>query len=274
MRPMVKETCPRESLRHKLAALGIPREAHERRALAGMLPVRLEESRIDDADPDALAEALIYLIEKNIIALPCCVEGLLDFDWGAHVCQFYRADDDLLEFLTAYFRQGLENGEYCVAVAPDGARRDALRAALTRAVPHFEIHQCSIECLAQDDWYTHAAGHLEPADVMLRKWVRKADDALRAGYRGLRCAVQLRIDRETWDEFAEYECELNAGILRHKIKAVCAYPLLQCSSREFTDMRNSHEDVLVKGDGWWHRIAAAEATEANAVLNALQGGKP
>jgi hypothetical protein len=39
------------------------------------------------------------------------------------------------------------------------------------------------------------------------------------------------------------------------------------------DVRNSHQDVFVKRDAWWHRISAADANEAKAVLMALQGLK-
>lgn len=272
---MARERNPRESLRHKLAILGIPRETHQARTLAGMLPVCLDGAPLDQLDPDALAEALIYLIDKGIIRVPCRVEGLLDFGWGTHVCQFYRDQDELLEFLTAYFRQGLEGGEYCVWVAPDPAASDALQNRLARATPHFQRYESGMEYLAHEAWYLDASGALKPAEIILGNWVRKAGEALAAGYRGLRCAAQLHvIDRTRWNEIAEYECEVNAAVSGLNIKAVCAYPLLECGVRQLTDARNSHQDLLVKGDRWWHSITAADATEANAVLMALQGGRP
>ncbi|MFH1416584.1 MAG: MEDS domain-containing protein [Elusimicrobiota bacterium] len=34
--------------------------------------------------------------------------------WGTHLCQFYRTKQDLIEILVPYFKQGLENNEFCM----------------------------------------------------------------------------------------------------------------------------------------------------------------
>ena len=272
---METKTCPREILRHKLACLGIPREAHELEMLARLLPVRLGGMRLDGLDPDALAEALIYLIDRGIIGLPCQIEGLIDFDWGSHACHFYRARSDLLELLTAYFEQGLGSGEYCMWVAPDAASVQALRAALAASVPRFDVHACAMECLDHAQWYLDEIGELKPAGIVIDNWARKAQEAVRAGFRGLRCAAQMpRIDRKNWNRVVEYEREIDAAAPGLGIKVVCAYPLLEYGARDLAGVRESHDRVLVKGEGWWHRVSAPDAAEADAVLMALQEGRP
>jgi hypothetical protein len=271
---MNNQTYPRESLRNKLTGFGIPREAHAVQTLGGMLPVCLNGSPPDALDPDSLAEALIYLLGKEIIRVPCRLDALLEFDWGTHLCHFYRSEEDLLEFLVSYFKQGLENDEYCVGMAAPPLTAQAARAALAQAVPRFEDYERAIEFVDYDEWYLDAAGQLKAADAILENWVRKTHEALALGYEGLRCSADTRwIEKKDWNGFVKYECELNAAIHGLRMKAACAYPL-GCRPRQMTGVLDSHRDLCVKRDEWWHRIAAADANEAKAVLMALQGGKP
>lgn len=271
---MEKGSWPRESLRDKLIALGIPKEAHDAHALSGMLPVRLNGRLPNDLEADSLAEALIYLIGKEIIRVPSRLDALLDIGWGTHVCQFYHSDEDLLEFLVSYFGQGLEHNEYCVWVVARPLNAEAVRAALVRAVPRFEDYDRGIEFVDHDDWYIDGAGQLKTMDVLLANWLGKIQQARDFGYQGLRCASNASsIEKKNWGGLVEYECRVNAAVNELRIKAVCAYPLSGCGPRQMIDVRDSHQDVFVKRDAWWHRVATVDANEAKAVLMALQGGK-
>ncbi|HET7597260.1 MAG TPA: MEDS domain-containing protein [Burkholderiales bacterium] len=266
---MGNEIWPREPLRHRLVALGVPPEAHGVRTLAEMLPVARNGTSADAFDADALAEALIHLIDSGIARVPCQLDNLLNLNWGAHLCQFYQSEVDLFELFAAYFRQGLESGEYCVCILPDEARREALCAALEASFPS---RTQAFECLTPEQWYLDPGGGLKPASLILSQWSEKAGQALRAGFGGLRCAAQTdRVEGFDWEALAEYECAANAALCGLRIKAVCAYPLRPCNTRHFTDLRNSHEHLLVKCNGWWHRIDAPEARTASAVLTALRG---
>ena len=267
---ITNEIWPREALRHRLVAVGVPWDAHDTGTLAEMLPVVRNGTRIEALDVDAIAEALIHLISSGIVRVPCQVDGLLGLEWGAHVCQFYRSETDLFELLVAYFGQGLEGGEYCVAIAPDEAHREALRAALEAALPHRALRE-GLECLTREQWYLDRDGGLKSAALIVSQWSEKAQQALHEGFGGVRCAAQTdRVDGFDWRALAEYECEANAATADLRIKAVCAYPLERCNDRHFMDLRNSHQQVLVKGNGWWHRIDTPEARAASAGLTAMQ----
>ena len=270
---MEKGSCPSASLRNKLIALGIPKEAHDVHALSGMLPVRLNGLSAEP-DADSLAEALIYLIGKEIIRVPCRLDALIDPEWGTHVCQFHHSEADLLEFLTPYFRKGLESDEYCVWVVARPLNAKAVREALVRAVPRFEEYACGIEIVEYDDWYLDEAGRLKTVDTLVGNWLGKMHQALDLGYQGLRCAGNAcSLDKKNWTGLVEYECEINAIANGLRMKAVCAYPLTGCGPRQMIDVRDNHQDLFVKRDAWWHRVATADANEAKAVLMALQGGK-
>jgi len=34
--------------------------------------------------------------------------------WGTQVCQFYQTQDDLIDLLVPYFKNGLENNKVCI----------------------------------------------------------------------------------------------------------------------------------------------------------------
>jgi hypothetical protein len=61
---------PREELRDRLAALGIPRERHRLDELVRMLPARLDGRPYDDFDADSVAEVLAYLVGKGVLEPP------------------------------------------------------------------------------------------------------------------------------------------------------------------------------------------------------------
>ena len=60
--------------------------------------------------------------------------------WGAHLCLFYETAKDLLDANAAYFRAGLEDGEFALwALSGQISRSDAI-AGLTDAIPNFHSH--------------------------------------------------------------------------------------------------------------------------------------
>lgn len=261
---------PRDALRERLAALGIPRETHASRVLAGMLPVRSNGALAGGFDADALAESLIYLIEREIVRAPCQLDALIDPEWGAHRCLFYSSSDDLLEFVAPFFVSGLLHDEYCLWLSAD----EKIPIALETALAEVPGRRRAMEFGLPDDWYLDAGGELRAGATLVANWTRKAQQALDAGYRGLRCAADIGgIERRLWRDFAEYECIVDSALQGLNIKAVCAYPLIEYRPRQLGELRGCHQETFAKGDAWWHRITATDADEAAAVLMALQGGR-
>ena len=54
--------------------------------------------------------------------------------YGTHLCQFYETNEDLLEVLVPYFKEGLAANESCIWITSDlfsvAEAKDALRAAV------------------------------------------------------------------------------------------------------------------------------------------------
>jgi hypothetical protein len=50
--------------------------------------------------------------------------------WGTHLCQFYQSEQDLIDILVPYFRQGLADNEFCMWVTSEPLGTDEAKAAL------------------------------------------------------------------------------------------------------------------------------------------------
>ena len=175
---------PREPLRVQLAALGIARERHSMRSLMDMLP-----ARIDGLDADSVAEVLVRLVGRGLLAIPEATG--LTFRWGERLCYRYRDEDQLLALLVPYFRQGLAEEERCMWLTNTPSPAVA-------ALIGGQYSPDQLEILRDGEWRNELAF-----------WMRQEERALSEGYAGLRiCGEQLELDSST------------ASL---RIKALCTY---------------------------------------------------
>lgn len=74
--------------------------------------------------------------------------------WGTHLCQFYQDKGDLIELLVPYFKQGLENNEFCMWVTAQSLRVEDAKTALEEKVKNLDdyIKKGQIEILDYSEW--------------------------------------------------------------------------------------------------------------------------
>ena len=227
---MKADTFPRESLRRQLVDVGIARERHAMRDLVAMLPVRLSGKPYDAFDADMVAEVLVYLVSRGLIAVPSAEIAELALEWGDRVCHVYRSDDDLVGLVVPYFRRGLQDAERCIWLVrgPSDKARHAIAALADTQYSPDQIEVGHAEDWGEDD----------------ERWRREEGRALAQGYNGLRvCAEGLN---------------LNGGTMGLRIKAVGTY---RAGSADSAILRGYHA-ALVKRDGYWQRIPTKGLTGA------------
>jgi PAS domain S-box-containing protein len=179
--------------------------------------------------------------------------------WGTHFCQFYETKEDLVDTLVPYFKAGLLANEFCMWItAPplvDKEAEDALRKALPDLDRYMEKGQ--IEILPYDAWYLKG-GAFESQRV-LDGWVEKVEQAQASGFDGLRLSGNtFWLEKSDWDDFAQYEEEVNNVIGKYNMIAACTYSLEKCSASEIVDVISTHQFALVKREGRWETIQSAE----------------
>ncbi len=176
--------------------------------------------------------------------------------WGTHFCQFYQTKNDMIDIVVPYFRAGLESNELCVWVTSDFLNQGEALEALRKGVPDFSafLAKGQIEVFPYTDWYLK--GGKFDLERTLNMWMEKLDQALGAGYEGLRVSGNpYWIDnKKDWDDFACYEAEINNVIGGTKLLVLCTYSLQKCGVVEILDVIKNHEFALAMNQGRWQIV--------------------
>ena len=193
-----------------------------------------------------------------------------DLPWGTHFCHFYESKEDLLDILVPYFKAGLDSNEFCMWVVFDpinaqGAR-NALRAALPRADWHLE--RGDIEILPHSQWYIKD-GVLDVQRV-IRGWQEKLNQALAKGYEGLRVnGNEAWLTERQWQDFLDYERELNGVVSGQRMIVCCTYPLATGKAAEVFDVARSHAFSVARRLGRWEVLETPELKHAKTEIKRL-----
>jgi signal transduction histidine kinase len=197
------------------------------------------------------------------MANPSGIPVLGDLVPGSHIGQFYWDQHDLLETLVPFFATGLAHHERCIWVCAQPLCASEARAALAAVVLELADHERAgqIEILDHEHWYLQH-GQLD-GDAVIQRWLQAEQDALAAGYRGLRISGNtFSFAPEQWQELAEYEARALAAFRDRKIVALCSYPLSKCGSHEVVDVLHNHGASLVRNRSGWGVVHGAIATLA------------
>lgn len=188
--------------------------------------------------------------------------------WGTHFCHFYETREDIVDILVPYFKAGLAGNEFCMWVTCDPVTVDVATDALAKAVPDLErlMAEGRMEIVPHDKWYV--IDGVFDMDRVFAGWIGKLDDALSRGMEGMRATGNTAwLEKEDWNDFTEYEEELERIIGGYKMMAVCTYSLPKCSAAEVLDVVRNHEYALTKQQGTWQLI---ESSERKRVAEALR----
>lgn len=160
---------------------------------------------------------------------------------GRHLCQFYFTKKELIDILVPYFAEGLKKNEFCMWVASPPLEAEQAKRALRRTVSDLDkyISTGRIEILPSASWY-HSDGKFD-AERLLSVLMRKEEDALHRGFKGLRATGNtFWLERKDWDNFIDYEAKLNAMIPAHRVTALCTYSLEKCTGSDVLTVLRNH----------------------------------
>ena len=202
------------------------------------------------------------------------LDGL--FEWGDHVCHFYRSANDLGEVLVPYFKAGLERNERCLWVTCEPYGRDRAASEMRAAMSEFDTRTASgqMQIFGEDEWYARLAP-LRTAEK-IQGWLSQKDEALASGYAGLRGSGNASfLDEGTWDDFLIYERAVNEAFKDQRILALCSYPMEGCSADDMLDVTHCHRHGLAKRHGHWDLIEVRHhGREAAARATSARGAQP
>jgi len=195
-----------------------------------------------------------------------------DIPWGTHFCQFYQTKEDLMDVLVPYFKAGLENNEFCMWVTSRPLGVEEAKKALRRAVPDLDtyLEKGQIEIIPYNHWYVQEGSF--DSERVLNGWIEKLNKALANGYEGLRLSGNIFwLEKKDWNDFVDYEEEVDRVIGNYRMIALCTYCLEKCNSTEIVDVVINHQFALIKREGKWEQIESSKRKIAEKT--ALQAAK-
>ena len=193
-----------------------------------------------------------------------------DVPWGTHFCQFYQTKEDLMDILVPYFKAGLENNEFCMWITSQPLDVEGAKEALRRAVPDLDVYveKGQIEIIPYTQWYVKDG--VFDSDRVLNGWVEKLNQALANGYDGLRLTGNtFWLEKEDWNDFFDYEKEVDRVLDNYQMIALCTYCLDKCNAKEIIDVVVNHQFTLIKKDGKWGQIESSKRKKAEEQYRTL-----
>lgn len=183
------------------------------------------------------------------------VEVIGDIAWGAHFCQFYQTQEELMDIVCPYLKAGLENNEICIWVLPQvfETKKEAV-GHLIKTIPELDIYleKGQIEIIPYKDWY--AEEDSPDSKKTLKSWIEKAYQAPDNGYDGLRLVQDISFLKNDWENLIDYEEELDEAIENRRITAMCTYCSGKLDTNETIYVALNHRFVLVKKEGKWEKV--------------------
>ncbi len=192
--------------------------------------------------------------------------------WGSHICIFYETPRDLMDSAASYFKAGLENNELCVWAISGPITIDQARESLRTVIPKFDKWFASgqIELIPGRDWYLR--GDDFDLERITSGWSRKLSAALERGYDGLRISGNaFWVATNHWNEFSEYEAELDRSVIGQKMLVLCTYQLNHVRAGEILDVARAHKCTLARRNGEWEFLETPELVQARLEISRLNG---
>ncbi|WP_257463358.1 MEDS domain-containing protein [Archangium lipolyticum] len=201
---------------------------------------------------------------------PSGLSAVGSLPWGAHFCQFYDAQEDLVDSLVPFFKAGLDSNEKCLWVTSEPLPAQDARTALRQAVPDIAERERrnQIEIIDHHDWYK-ATGKTDP-DSTLRGWVEREERARADGFAGLRLTGNTYwVERSDWNGFVDYEARVSKVFQSRHIIGLCSYCLGRCQPHDILDVVTNHQFALTRRAGDWQMIESAALSMAKDELHRL-----
>jgi hypothetical protein len=181
------------------------------------------------------------------------IPGMGKIPWGSHFCQLYSDRHDFIDSLTLYFAAGIRNHEQCVWITTDSYDAMSGAAELGRVIPRLDemIKDGQVQIRNFDECYARGSAR----DELLERWLTQEQEALVAGYQGLRIAGNMAfVTRMDWDSFMAYENAAHRTFNNRRILALCSYSLNNCQPTDIFEVVRNHLLTLCRKDGHWEML--------------------
>ena len=191
-----------------------------------------------------------------------------DLAWGTHFCYFFESAQDLFATVVPFFREGLENHEFCLwSIYTPITEAEALRA-LRESIPDLDRYLAEGAIEIQVNPEPRYDGDVLKAHQTVGFLRKLLDRALERGFSGLRVAGSPTcIQRGNIEHFREFEREMARTLEDRRIIALCYFSLPESGAAEILDAARLHQFVAAaRRGGTWEIVEASEIKPPKAEL--------
>ncbi|MFQ5614461.1 MAG: MEDS domain-containing protein [Anaerolineae bacterium] len=168
---------------------------------------------------------------------------------GDHLYLLYQNPLHLWPLIAAFFQEGLERGEQCLYVVEEHPPEAVLTALEAHGLPATKHHQGGGLLLQPADQSALAARPFS-VEQAVEGWQSATQQALAAGFRGLRLAVDMSWvlgGPSSLAQLAEYEARADRCFAAHNIRAVCQYNQRRFPEEILLDTLRVHPRLALEG---------------------------
>lgn len=248
----------KEELCRKLIALGIPLERQDITSLSGLFPPEFKVAHFGLSQTD-IAEVLVAFVNHGLISLSALSDDTaVRRPMGAHICHFYRDQQEMIKMTAAFLEEGLRAGERSLWILPawlDGARAREASRAIRSALADAETSG-RILFLTEDEVYLDPNGVIRSASQIIKFWIEEEYKARAAGFAGIRITGDGTglVSTDAWTSGVEYERLADEAFEGRRITALCTYSLAAVSPDRLAEVLSGHSCGLVRRSGKWDEI--------------------
>ena len=201
---------------------------------------------------------------------PTGIRVMGDMPWGSHICLFYETKADLLDANAVYIKAGLDSNEYCVWAISEPITEDEAWAVLHRDIPDLDNRAASGQFEILPGYYWYLKGDEFDSKTITSDWHEKLQFALHKGFDGLRISGNaFWIERNRWNEFREYEQELDESLEDRPMLVLCTYSLSASRAVDLLDVARAHQFTVARRRGQWEFLETPELKQAKREIKSL-----
>lgn len=178
-----------------------------------------------------------------------------------HTALFYYSIAEYLEIIVPYVREGLENEEFVFWSIPHSMKVEDAQSFLGQGMDDYEEYVKDKRIWIGDYRASYLEEGIFTSFNMLERFAGLEKEILARGLKGIRGTgdCSWAVDKY-WPNFLIYESDLNSGIEKHKMKALCSYYGHVLDITQINDVGSRHQSSMVKQEGRWNKIGAERFT--------------
>ncbi len=197
------------------------------------------------------------------------LDCLRNLSWGSHICIFYDTKSELIDILVPFFKEGLENNEYCIWAIPETIKVDEAGAVLRNKIEDFDryVKEGRIEIKDYRDIYIKDG--VFSAFFMVDYWGNKEKEISSRGFSGIRVSGDgTGLAKLNPFGLCLYEQIVNEIIGNRKVKAVCTYSrAIKDDIKMVARLGARHELILTRHNQDWLSHKPNELDELIKLFN-------